>query len=213
MEYKMKDDFTFRDKTVIEIHKIVSKIRLNEKPQEEFGVSFLIVCKDYEEWIHRSISSILNVADEVIVVDGSESDKTEIIVKNFQNSKIRFFKSTNKNKKGKWDGFVQDLNYGLSQARFRWVFKWDADMVAEADGLNVWYQRLRSLNPNYFYEVDVARVNPFKGADFGGYEGRLFTKHSHINYKWIPDRDSIVYPFWYNLLRWNEKFILHLNPK
>ena len=86
-------------------------------------------------------------------------------------------------------------------------------MVAETDGLNVWYERVKALNPRYFYEVDVARVNPCKGLDFGGYEGRLFTKHNSINYKWIPDRDSIVYPFWYRLLRWDEQFILHLNPK
>jgi glycosyltransferase involved in cell wall biosynthesis len=173
----------------------------------------LIACRDSEEWIERSILSVINVADEVIVVDGSEGDKTKDIISNFSNQKIRYFKSLNKNKLGKWDGFVSDLNFGLEKCSFRWVFKWDADMVAETEGLKVWYKRLEALNTRYFYEVDVARLNPCKGLDFGGYEGRLFTKHNDINYKWIPDRDSIVYPFWYRLLRWNEKYILHLNPK
>jgi glycosyltransferase involved in cell wall biosynthesis len=209
----MKDKFTFRDKIVIELHKIVSNIGLHGKPKDKFGVSFLIACKDSEEWIQRSILSVINVADEVIVVDGSVGDKTEDIVKNFHNSKIRYFKSFSKSKEGKWGGFVEDLNFGLRESSFRWVFKWDADMVAEIDGLTVWYNRLKSLNPRYFYEVDVARVNPCKELDFGGYEGRLFTKHNSVNYTWVPDRDSIVYPFWYRLLRWNEKFILHLNPK
>lgn len=209
----MKDEFTIRDKIVIELHKFVSYIGLHGKPKDKFGISFLIACKDSEEWIQRSISSIINVADEVIVVDGSVSDKTEAIIKNFSNSKIRYFKSYNKSRHGIWGGFVDDLNFGLNNCSFRWVFKWDADMVAETAGLNVWYSRLRLLNPKYFYEVDVARVNPCKGLDFGGYEGRLFTKHERIKYKWVPDRDSVVYPFWYRLLRWNEKFILHLNPK
>jgi glycosyltransferase involved in cell wall biosynthesis len=209
----MKDEFTIRDKIVIQLHKIVSILGLHGKPEDKFGLSILIVCKDSEEWIQKSISSVINAADEVIVVDGSVGDKTEDIVKNLHNLKIRYFKSSNKSKQGIWDGFVQDLNFGLRQCSFRWVFKWDADMVADTDGLNTWYERLKSLNPRYFYEVDVGRVNPCKGLDFGGYEGRLFTKHRSVNYAWIPDRDSIVYPFWYRLLRWDEKFILHLNPK
>jgi hypothetical protein len=81
----MKDKFTFRDKIVIELHKIVSYIGLHGRPEGKFGLSILIACKDSEEWIQRSILSVINVADEVIVVDGSVGDKTEDLVKKFNN--------------------------------------------------------------------------------------------------------------------------------
>ncbi len=147
---------------MIELHKIVYYISLHGKPKDKFGLSMMIACKDSEEWIEQSILNVINVADEVIVIDGSDGDKTESIIKNLSNQKIRYFKSYNKSKQDKWGGFVSDLNFELKKCSFRWVFKWDADMVAETDGLKVWYKRLEALNPRYFYEVDVARVNPVR---------------------------------------------------
>lgn len=199
----LNDHFTIRDKGVIQLHNIVS---LGSKaPSLPFGLSFLVVTKDNQATIQESLDSISNVADEIIVVDGSISQTK------FVSSKTAYFR--HRIGEQSWKVFTDSLNFGLQRCRFRWVFKWDADLVGDEQGLLEWKERLRNLNDRFFYEVDVARVNASKTLKFGSFEGRLFTQHPEVVYHWVPDRDSIVYPVWYRLLRWPERYILHLEPK
>lgn len=210
----MLDKLTFRDKVVSKLHIAGSLFRSldGESDVRPFGISFLVVIKNCESWIERSLFSVLSVADEVIVVDSS-SDSTPLIVKRLaeEHTKIRYFYYNPVYDSGSWKCFVDCLNFGLNKTRFRWVFKWDGDMVG--DGLEVWLDRLKSLNSNRFYCVDVGRINAGLDLEFGSFEGRLFTYSKRVKYRWVFDRDSIVFPVWFRLLRWHERFILHLNPK
>jgi glycosyltransferase involved in cell wall biosynthesis len=56
-------------------------------------------------------------ADEIIVVDAESSDKTVTIAKKF----------TDKVHLKKWEGYVKQKQYALSQAENDWVFSLDAD--------------------------------------------------------------------------------------
>ena len=199
----MKDTFTLRDKGVIFLHNVLSY--KTKSPLLPFGISFLVVTKNNQSTIQESLDSISDVANEIIVVDGS-STPTDI-----HSVKSQYFRYRTEEKN--WKVFADSLNFGLQRCRFKWVFKWDADMVANTEGIMLWKERLRNLNDRFCYEVDVARVNDNINCSFGGYEGRLFTQHPNVRYNWVPDRDSIVYPLWFRLLRWEEQFILHLEPK
>lgn len=206
----MNDAFTLRDHGVIALHNLVANFA--DSPNLPFGISYLIVTKDNEATITESLSSILETADQIVVVDGSLGKETQDIIADFASvEKLKYIRYRNGEKN--WKAFTDSLNYGLNHCGFRWVFKWDADMVADPEGLQHWKKRLANLSSKYFYEVDVARVNSSKTIKFGDYEGRLFTQHPKIKYCWVPDRDSIVYPFWFKLLRWNEQYILHKEPK
>lgn len=182
----LKDVFTFRDKCVIALHDVVSCFA--DQPSLPFGVSFLVVVKEKNALVDLALESIAPYASEVVLVIAKEGEKPC------------------------WANFVRDLNDGLSRCRFRWVFKWDGDMVA-LEGFGAWLRRLRDLNESFFYEIDVARINTDKKTKFGGFEGRLFTQHPSVKYKWVPDRDSLVFPLWYRLRRWEDRYILHLDPK
>ena len=208
----MKDTFTFRDKCVIQLHKAGSVF--SSKPCLPYGVSFLVVVKDKAKFIRQSVLSVLPFADEIVIVDGSLNKETFSAIKDLVNDRnVFYFKCLNSYSNRKFGGFVDSLNLGLSHCKWRWVFKWDGDMVADFYGFSVWMKRLSRLNPKFFYEIDVGRINTDLRLGFGGFEGRLFTQHPRLKYKWVPDRDCMVYPCWVRLLRWNERYITHLDPK
>jgi glycosyltransferase involved in cell wall biosynthesis len=202
---------------------------LKKKPNyHPYGVSFIVAVKDEERWIKPCIQSIADVADEIIVVDGSVRDKTTQIVTDLaqNNKKIKhmrlYWTSVN--------AFALSLHAGLVSASYKWVFKWDSDQVAKSpEAIQEWIDRLKALDKNRYYVIDVARVNlegdlhhhP-KIFPFCGYEGRIFTWSPDL--RWgvkagqteQPSGDTMWghrFPPWFTNLRWHEPYIFHCNIK
>jgi len=205
----MLDQFTVRDKAVILLHNIMSY--RSGKPDLPFGISFLVIAKYYKEYNEKCLLSILPVSDEIILVDGSSDENIENLVHRIGNDKIKYFKYGIGG--SGWQNLVDSSNFGLQYCHFRWVFKWDGDMLADVEGLKSWVEQLKRLNDRFYYAVDVGRINPRIGLDFGGYEARLFTQHPKLKYRVANNLDVMNYPIWFRLVRWHERFITHLNPK
>lgn len=221
-----------RDKVVLRIKSGVSalpKIGLIKKPRyHPYGVSFIVAVKDEERWIKPCIQSIQDVADEIIVVDSSVEDNTTKIVESLgeQNSKIKHIRFY-------WGGsnaFALSLHIGLVSANYKWVFKWDSDLIAKnTDALKEWVGRLKHLDQDRYYVIDVPRINlegdlqhQPKNTPFGAYEGRIFTWSPELrwglknNYYEQVSGDSIWghrFPPWFNNIRWHEPYIFHCNIK
>jgi glycosyltransferase involved in cell wall biosynthesis len=187
-----------------------------------------VAVKDEERWIKPCLLSIQDVADEIIVVDSSVEDNTTKIVESFvaKNPKIKHVRFY-------WGGsnaFALSLHIGLSCVNYKWVFKWDSDLVARnTDALREWLGRLKQLDQNRYYVIDVPRINlepdlqhQSKSLPFGAYEGRLFTWSPELrcalkkNYYEQFYGDSIWghrFPPWFNNIRWHEPYIFHCNIK
>lgn len=65
----------------------------------------------------RCLSSLRDIADEIIVVDDGSTDRTKEIAQKFG---ARFMEHT-------WEGFVGQKNFAISQAQYNWIFSIDAD--------------------------------------------------------------------------------------
>lgn len=76
-----------------------------------------IITYNEENNIGRCISSVLSIADEILVVDSFSTDKTESICKEFG---ARFVKNPFK-------GFIEQKNYALELATHPYVLSLDAD--------------------------------------------------------------------------------------
>ena len=158
----MDDTLGTRDKAVLAIKGVVSalpKLGVLKKPRyHPDGVSFIIAVKDEERWIKPCIQSIQDVADEIIVVDSSVEDNTTKIVDELGagNSKIKHIRFY-------WGGsnaFALSLHIGLASATYKWVFKWDSDLVAKTtEAMREWMGRLKRLDPDRYYVIDVPRIN------------------------------------------------------
>jgi len=228
----LKDKIETGDKVILTVRNVLSvlpKLGLVKKPRfHKEGISFIVPVKDEEQWIKPCILSIVNVADEIIVVDSSIEDNTTEIVESLAKSydkikHIRFY----------WQGanaFALSCHIGLVSANYKWVFKWDSDFVAKStDALTEWKARLDRLDKDKYFVIDIPRINlegdlqhhP-KNCPFGIYEARLFTWSPELkwalkdNYWEQVSGDSIWghrFPPWYKILRWHDPYIFHCNIK
>lgn len=207
----MKDVLTMRDKIVYKIRDSCSTLCFKKSVFPE-GVSFLVVVKDREDTILKCLLSILPIADEVIVVDSTVKDSTGSVVKglmpHFKTIKYFYYPYV---PHGVWGAFVDALNFGLNQCRFRWVFKWDGDLIGITEGVQLWLQKARIESKGHFCMVDVARVTD---GVLSSFEGRLYTQTKSVRYKLVSNNgalagDQIVFPMWFKLMRFPDAYIIH----
>jgi glycosyltransferase involved in cell wall biosynthesis len=84
-----------------------------EKP----GISAVIITLNEASSIERCLSSIDGIADEIIVVDSASSDSTEEICRKYN---ARFIKH-------EFTGYMDQKNYSLSLASYKYILSIDAD--------------------------------------------------------------------------------------
>ncbi|MDA3890254.1 MAG: glycosyltransferase family 2 protein [Salinivirgaceae bacterium] len=80
-------------------------------------LSVVIITFNEEKNIERCLNSVIDVADEIIVVDSFSTDKTKEICNSFN---IRFLEN-------KFDGYIQQRNFAAQQAKYDYVLSLDAD--------------------------------------------------------------------------------------
>ena len=94
------------------------------------GISALARVKNEEEWIEPCLLSVSDAVDELIVVDNGSTDGTPDILARVAGTlgpKVRLFSRPGLD-------HVDLSNFALSQAKYRWVLKWDGDFVARTTG-------------------------------------------------------------------------------
>jgi glycosyltransferase involved in cell wall biosynthesis len=82
-------------------------------------LSVVIITFNEEKNIKRCLDSVIDIADEIIVIDSHSTDKTEEICKQFN---VRFYPI-------QWLGYSETKNYGNNLAVNDYVFSIDADEV------------------------------------------------------------------------------------
>jgi glycosyltransferase involved in cell wall biosynthesis len=80
-------------------------------------LSAAIITYNEERNIERCITSLVGVADEIVVVDSYSHDATEAICKKYN---VRFIQN-------KFEGHIQQKNFALEQTTGEWVISLDAD--------------------------------------------------------------------------------------
>ena len=97
-----------------------------------------IITYNEEKNIGRCISSVLPIADEVLVVDSFSTDKTENICNEF---KVRFIKNPFK-------GHIEQKNFALEKSTHDYVLSLDADEVLSPELL----QEIKKVKENFTYD-------------------------------------------------------------
>ena len=80
-------------------------------------ISAFIITKNEAERVTRSINSIKNIVDEIIVVDSGSTDDTVIIAQNL-GARVVF---------NEWPGYVKQKSFGESLCKHDWILNIDAD--------------------------------------------------------------------------------------
>ncbi|KPE49503.1 glycosyltransferase family 2 protein [Chryseobacterium indologenes] len=114
-----------------------------------------------ERIIEKSIRSVYEIADEIIVVDSFSTDKTEEICTGFP--KVKFIKK-------KFEGFGDQKNYTLAQASGEWILFLDSDEVPDEVAVQAIKDILNSSTPAYnVYTVHFNNILLKKTIRYGGW--------------------------------------------
>ena len=82
-------------------------------------LSAVIITKNEEKNIRRCLESVIEVADEIIVIDSQSTDNTVSICREFQ---VEIFQL-------EWKGYAHAKNYGIGKTKNDYILSIDADEV------------------------------------------------------------------------------------
>jgi glycosyltransferase involved in cell wall biosynthesis len=80
-------------------------------------ISVVIICKDEEDEIGRTLQSLVGLTDDIVVLDNGSTDNTKNIVRDLG---VRLVEES-------WDGFGKTKNKATSFAKYDWILNLDAD--------------------------------------------------------------------------------------
>lgn len=124
-------------------------------------LSVVVITLNEERNIGRCLASVREIADDIVIVDSNSTDKTEVICNTFG---ARFIQHP-------FEGYVQQKNYAVSQAKYDHVLSLDAD---------------EALSEELLLSIKKAKEN----FDADGYTMNRLTNYAGkwIRYSgWYPD--------------------------
>ncbi|MFA5179814.1 MAG: glycosyltransferase [Syntrophales bacterium] len=190
-------------------------VHLAKKSQ---GISVYMRVKDERDWIAASITSIKTIADEIVIVDNGSTDGTFEILREMANEGSGRIKVWQKP-----ELYHADLsNFALEQTTFRWVFRFDGDMIAHTSGphsIETLRSRVLALDPNRYYLIYLQHINlsgdlchqdPKEMVHIEEYI-HTFSKTARFIH---PGRfEAVKFPLYYKPLFWYEPYVFHVNIK
>jgi glycosyltransferase involved in cell wall biosynthesis len=150
-------------------------------------LSAVIITKNEEDNIENCIKSLLDLADEIIVLDSKSKDKTLETINNFKSSKIKVFEVD-------WKGFAKTKNQGIDLATGPWILSIDADEVISKDLQVEITKAILSPSVDGYY---ISRLLYFcnKPVRYGGvypdHQMRLFRK-SCGRFEDVPVHEGVI---------------------
>lgn len=131
-------------------------------------ISVVIITFNEERNIKRCLDSIIDVADEIIVIDSFSTDKTQEICNNYP---VRFIES-------EWKGYSESKNFGNIKCSYDYILSLDADEVISKDlKKSILEVKEEGLTGTYSFN----RLTNYCGS---------WIKHSG----WYPDEKIRIFP-------------------
>jgi len=187
------------------------------------GISLMLRTKN-EEWIDLSLRSVKEFADEVVIVDASTDDTPSIIrkVASEENLNIKLVRYKEKTKSVMSNGntYTDQSNMALENTSYKWIFKWDGDMIARTSGgfnIKKLREKILKLNGKKYYAVFIAYANLdgdlFHTSDKSfvpSKEGHLFTYSPKLKFENIGRFEVLKLPLYYKPIIIRDVYIFHL---
>ena len=187
------------------------------------GISLCVRTKN-EEWIDLSLQSVKEFADEIVVVDTSTDNTPDIIrqVSSKERLNLKLIRYDEKTQSVLSDGqtYTEQSNIALDNTSYRWLFKWDGDMIARTSGnfnITRLRERILNLNNKKHYIIFMTYAN----LDYDFYhtldkdfvpsrEAHLFTYSPKIRFTNRGRFEELRVPLYYKPLIFNDIYIFHL---
>ena len=133
------------------------------------SLSVVIICKNEEEVIGKTVQSLEGLCDDIIVYDNGSTDNTIEQVRKF-NVQLR---------QGTWEGFGRTKNKAMALAKYDWILSLDADEAIDPE-LKKSLLALKLKEGNAVYEIKFKNFLGNKYLKYGEWGGdkhiRLFNR-------------------------------------
>lgn len=135
-------------------------------------LSAAIITFNEERILERTLRSIHDLVDEIIIVDSFSTDKTKEICSQF--SKVQFIER-------KFDGFGKQKNFAITQCNAPWILFLDADEIPDAEALEAIKEVVTNPQSAFsVYQIQFNNIFLGKVLKYGGWgklkRERLFKK-------------------------------------
>jgi len=131
-----------------------------------FQFSIVIVCKNEDTIIGKTLNILNSFAPDIVVYDNGSTDRTIEIVKTFPVNLVQ----------GKWEGFGKTKNKANSFAKHDWILSLDADEIPDEELINA----LSTLSPPSEKSVFTIKFKNFLGDTWIRYGEWGFDKHIRL---------------------------------
>lgn len=142
-------------------------------------ISIIIPAYNAEKYIKKCLDSLLKQTKkeiEIIVINDGSTDKTEEIVKSYNDKRIKYFKNKNQ-------GIGKTRNYGIRQATGDYIMFIDSDDYVEKDACELMYNKAASNN------LDIVICDFYKEYD----DGRIEEVHTpHFENSSLEENPDII---------------------
>ena len=156
-------------------------------------LSAVIITKNEERNIRRTLEALTNVADEIIIVDNYSADKTIEICKSFG---AKIFLS-------EWKGFGSQKNFGIHQSSYNYILALDADEVLTQPTIDE-IKELKAKGLAGVYEFPLLNFYFGKflkhGVEYPNFKKRLFDK-TIVTWNDNPVHEGLIIPAGYPVIK------------
>ena len=149
-------------------------------------ISVVIICKDEEDEIGRTLQSLVGLTDDIVVLDNGSTDNTKNIVRDLG---ARLVEES-------WEGFGKTKNKATRFAKYDWILNLDADESIDEELKN----SLLNLPLQNVDEVFKIKFKNFFGDTylrFGEWGGdshiRLFNRRK-VNWNEAIVHEGLIFP-------------------
>jgi len=179
------------------------------------GISAMMTVKNEEDWIEKSVMSIADAVDEIVLMDNGSEDRTLSVAHSLQSSigdKLRIYQFPA-------EDFCAAVNYTLAQTRFTWIIRWHGDFVARTTGslaLSHLVARIHKLDRKRYFCIWIGPVSldgdlfhqiPQPDVEL---EPLIFAYSPALHYKQIGRFEVLQVPWNYKRLEWRELYCFHM---
>jgi len=160
---------------------------LETREVNKVGISVFIITKNEEERIKDAIESVVDIADEIVIVDSGSEDTTKKIAKSFK--KVRWYFN-------EWPGYGKQKKYAESLCKNNLVFNIDADERATEKLCTELLKVAKNTNRKFdAYKIDVKIKSRFSNITpmFGPKDRVIrFYDKKKCSYSDHPIHDSVI---------------------